>query len=66
VSVPFTTPSPQAGAAHTPPEHTWLTQSAPIAQPKVSAQGEQEGPPQSVSVSEAFFTPSAHVGIAQV
>jgi hypothetical protein len=45
--------------------HTPLAQSLGCEHDCVAAQGEQTGPPQSMSVSRAFFRPSVHVGATQ-
>src|SRR3954469_10589288 len=54
-------PSPQAGAAQTPPVQTKLLQSMPAPQVCPGPQALQVGPPQSTSLSRPFFTPSMHV-----
>ncbi len=61
VSVPFLTASVQLGAAHLPPVHTPLAQSAGLEQLLSVPQGAQV-PPQSTSASVPFFNPSTQVG----
>jgi hypothetical protein len=71
VSVPFLTlsrPPVHFGTWQMPPVHTPLVQSPGTAHPLVSAHfldGAQL-PPQSVSVSDPFFTPSVQIGATQV
>jgi hypothetical protein len=54
VSVPFFTPSVQAGNAQIEFLHTPLEQSEPIAQPAPSTHTAHVPPPQSTSVSSPF------------
>jgi hypothetical protein len=71
VSEPFCWPSGQVGAWQIPPAHTLPAQSAPTTHFFVSAQRGHWGsgtftPPQSLSVSVPFFTPSLQVAAWQV
>lgn len=63
VSAPFFTPSSGAGALHVfgPRSQTPLPQSPADAQPFPSAHFGALAPPQSMSVSSRFFTPSVCV-----
>jgi hypothetical protein len=62
VSLPFLTPSVQAGAAHTLAEHTPLLQSVPALHASVAAHLAEQEPPQSTSVSSPLCVPSLHDG----
>jgi hypothetical protein len=64
VSLPFFTPSEQLDDWHLSgePEQTPLWQSPATAHVAPAAHLPQEAPPQSMSVSTPFLTPSAHVG----
>jgi hypothetical protein len=55
-----------AGTWQTPAEHTPLTQSVPTEHVWPFAQSAGHVPPQSTSVSVAFFTMSLHVGTWQI
>ena len=63
VSLPFSTPSVQVGAwqAGGKPEHTLLEQSGLALHALFAAHAEQSEPPQSVSVSVPFLTPSVQL-----
>jgi hypothetical protein len=63
VSEPFFTVSAQVGAAQVrlAAGHTAFTQSVPSLHALPSSQRGQVGPPQSMSVSVPFFTPSAQL-----
>jgi hypothetical protein len=66
-SCPFFTPSTQVGAWQRLPVHTPLPQSAGPPHDLLGAQRGQPGvgvgPPQSMSLSPWFFTPSPHVAV---
>ncbi len=64
VSVPFLMPSlhDPEGATQTPPVQVPLVQSVPARQVLPLAQSAAQLPPQSMSVSVPFFTPSVQVG----
>jgi hypothetical protein len=51
----------QPAEAHTPPLQTFVVQSAPVAHPSPTSQSSGHVPPQSMSVSEPFSTPSVQV-----
>src|SRR4051794_17518007 len=57
--------SVHVGAAHALPVHTPLWQSVPPVQPLLVGHLGQDPPPQSVSVSVPFLTPSPQVGVWQ-
>ncbi len=61
VSVPLATPSLHPGGWHTSPMQTRLSQSEPSRHAAPGVHAAQIGPPQSVSVSAASFTPFVHV-----
>jgi hypothetical protein len=61
LSLPSFTPSLQLAALQTLAEQSPLAQSVMAAHAFPVAQCGQSGPPQSVSVSPSFFTPSLHV-----
>jgi hypothetical protein len=69
VSVPFRTESLQLALAQVPPEHLPLAGSAQsefALQPLPTAHVDGQPPPQSVSGSGPFLTPSVHVGVAHL
>ena len=68
VSSPFFTPSVQVASVHVPVvlSQTPLLQSAALAQFLVLGHPGQVPPPQSMSVSSPFFTPSVQAGAAQI
>ena len=55
----------QEATWQTPPWHTPLSQSALLAQVLPSLHEAQARPPQSMSLSSLFLTPSAHVAARQ-
>jgi len=66
--MPFFSPSmqPAGGGPQVLSTQLWLSQSVSTTQAPPSAQGEQTAPPQSVSLSSPFFSPSAHWSGASV
>jgi len=63
LSSPFFMPSPQPANTQTPPAHSPDAQSLGTVHIEPSLQAGHTPPPQSISLSLPFFTPSEHVAV---